>query len=157
MSTVDPDALKQLFENIIPFNKYLGMKLTEIDSGHIRIEVPFKPEFVGNPEVPALHGGIISDTLDTAGGAAVWSQTRPTDAVSTVDLRVDYLRPGRLEPLIAVANVVRTGNRVGVAELRAFHPGAEDAPVAAGMGVYNIRRAEDKGMMWSWQQDEPAK
>jgi len=154
VKTVDPDQLRTLFEQFIPFNKYLGMRFVEIAEGHVRVELPFRPEFIGNPEIPALHGGVISTTLDTAGGVAVWSQARPMDRVSTVDLRVDYLRPGRGEKLIVVAEVVRLGNRVGVAELRAFHPGASDRPVAAGMGVYNVRRTEggEEGTLWSWQQ-----
>ena len=155
VNTVDPVRLRTLFEQFIPFNKYLGMEFVEISEGHVRVELPFKPEFIGNPEIPALHGGVISTTLDTAGGVAVWSQARPMDRVSTVDLRVDYLRPGRAERLIVVADVVRLGGRVGVAELRAFHPGVEDRPVAAGMGVYSVRRKEgdDVGTLWSWQQE----
>jgi len=43
-------------------------------------------------------------------------------------------------PKIVVARVVRLGNRVGVVELRAHHPGADEEPVGAGMGVYNIHR-----------------
>jgi len=152
-ATVDPEQLRTLFEQFIPFNKYLGLQFTEIAEGRVRVELPFRPEFIGNPELPALHGGVISAMLDTTGGVAVWSQARPMDRVSTVDLRVDYLRPGRAERLIAVAGVVRLGNRVGVAVLRAFHPGAENKPVAAGMGVYNGRRTkgDDLGRLWSWQ------
>ena len=46
------------------------------------------------------------------------------------------------------------GNRVGVAELRAFHPGSEDRPVAAGMGVYSVKRDNgDEGGTWEWQSD----
>ncbi len=53
-----------------------------------------------------------------------------------------------------VAKVVRLGNRVGVAELRAFHPDAEDKPVAAGMGVYSVKRDNGgDGDKWDWQVD----
>ena len=137
-SNFDTAFLGKLFEQYIPFNRLLGLRCIEIRDGHVRVELPFRPELVGNPEIPALHGGAISSTLDTTGGLAVWSHARPMDRVSTIDLRVDFLRPGRAEPLIAEAEVVRLGNRVGVAELRAFHPGAEDKPVAAGMGVYSV-------------------
>ncbi len=58
----------------------------------------------------------------------------------------------RVEPLIAVARVVRLGNRVGVAELRAFHPDSEDRPVAAGMGVYSVKRDNSgEGGTWEWK------
>lgn len=134
------EMVRLLFEQVIPFNRHLGMTLGHVEPGLVQLHLPFREEFIGNPEVPALHGGVISALLDTAGGAAVWSRIEANDRVSTVDLRVDYLRPGRPLPLIGQGRVVRLGNRVGVAELRAFHPGAEDKPVAAGMGVYNVRR-----------------
>jgi uncharacterized protein (TIGR00369 family) len=137
------EFVKLLFEQIIPFNRHLGMELEHLETGLVAIRVPFQPHFIGNPELPALHGGVVSAVLDTAGGASVWSSIEAHDRVSTVDLRVDYLRPGRAEPLIGQGRVVRLGNRVGVAELRAFHPGAEDKPIAAGMGVYNVRRAPE--------------
>lgn len=146
------ERLAEVFETAIPFNKLLGLRCLEVADGLARVELPFRPELVGNPEIPALHGGAISSTLDTTGGLAVWSQAGPDDRVSTIDLRVDFLRPGRGESVIALAEVVRVGNRVGVAELRAFHPGAEDRPIAAGRGVYSIKRnGNDDDVRWEWQ------
>lgn len=133
--------LAQLFEST-PFVGFLGMRFQSVEVGRVRIEIPFRSELVGNPELPALHGGVVSALLDTCGGAAVWSQLGKDDRVSTVDLRVDYLRPGRAETLVGVGRVIRLGNRVGVSELRAYHPGAEDGPVAIGTGVYSVHRAK---------------
>lgn len=134
------EMVRRFFRDVIPFNRFLGMEVGRMERGLLQLTLEFRPEFIGNPVLPALHGGVISSLLDTAGGGAVWSQIEPTDRVSTVDLRVDYLRPGRAEPLVGQGRVVRAGNRVGVAELRAWHPGREDKPVAAGMGVYNVTR-----------------
>ena len=149
------DELAAIFERTIPFNELLGLRCREIRSGSVRVELPFRPELIGNPEIPALHGGVLSATLDTTGGLAVWSQARPADRVSTIDLRVDFLRPGRAEPVIAVARVLQLGNRVGVAELRAFHPGDEDRPIAAGVGVYSVKRdnGADRRARWQWQEE----
>jgi uncharacterized protein (TIGR00369 family) len=125
----------------IPFNRYLGMKLVELREGHARMELPYREEFVGDPFRPALHGGVISALLDTCGGAAAFSVVGPGDRVSTVDLRVDYLRPGRQDLLVAEGRVLRAGNRVCVVRVTAYHVGDEGEPVAEGMAVYNIRRA----------------
>lgn len=133
------EALRHLMEEVVPFNRHLGMKLTVARAGFARLEVPFRPELVGDPLRPALHGGVISTLADAAGGAAVWSGLDvPSARVSTIDLRVDYLRPARLETLVAEATVVRRGNRVGVADVKLFHPGTESDVVATGKGVYNI-------------------
>ena len=145
LGEVDRERLRTLFEEVIPFNRFLGMRVVDIGEGSASLEVPFRAELVGNPLTRALHGGVISGLLDACGGIALWSSIEPEDMVATVDLRVDYLRPGRPETLVGRGTVVRLGNRVGVVELRAFHPGSEDAPVAAGMGVYNVRRGTGSG------------
>ena len=147
---IDPAELRAVFERAIPFNRFLGVQVLDIGEGSASMELPYRPELIGNPLLQALHGGVMSTLLDSCGGVAVWSQVGVNDMVATVDLRVDYLRPGLPENLRAVGQVVRLGNRVGVVSLRAFHPGREDRPVAAGTGVYNIRRASG-GTSDAWQ------
>jgi uncharacterized protein (TIGR00369 family) len=136
---MDPNALRQMMEEFIPFNRFLGIKVAEMSEGRAHLSLPFRPEFVGDPIRPALHGGVISTMADVAGGLAVWSGQADTRArVATIDLRVDYLRPGRLETLDALARVVRKGNRVGVVDIVLSHPAHADEIVATGKGVYNI-------------------
>ena len=136
---MDPAALRQVMEELIPFNKYVGVRVVEIDRGRVRVEVPFRPELIGDPIRQAMHGGVISMLSDTAGGAAVWSALdEPRARVSTIDMRVDYLRPGRQETLVAEANVVRLGRRVAVTDVRLFHPSAPHESIATGKAVYNI-------------------
>jgi uncharacterized protein (TIGR00369 family) len=142
MAQVEAARLARLFEET-PYVRLLGMGFRSLDRGTAVMEVPFRDELIGNPELPALHGGVVSSLLDTCGGAAVWSLLDDGDWVSTVDLRIDYLRPGRPRPLVGLGRVIRVGNRVGVAELKAFHPTDESRPVAVGTGVYNIRRGSD--------------
>ncbi len=136
---MDLDALRQVMEELIPFNRYLGLRVIEIDRGHVRIEVPFREELIGDPLRRAIHGGVLSATADAAGGAAVWSLLEdPRARVSTIDMRIDYLRPGRQETLVAEAAVVRVGKRVAVADVRCFHPSAPNETIATGKCVYNI-------------------
>jgi uncharacterized protein (TIGR00369 family) len=141
----DEASLIRLTEEFIPFNKFLGMRVRSIKKGFARLEIPFRPELIGDPLRPALHGGVVSTLADTAGGMAVWSGVADERSrVSTIDLRVDYLRPARLETLVAEATVVRLGNRVGVADVRLFHPDAEAETVATGKGVYNVKIVKPK-------------
>ncbi len=139
------EMLERFMQQMVPFNRHLGMRVGGLDEGRARLELPFREEFIGDPFRPALHGGLISTLVDTCGGLAVATTFQNIeDRASTVDLRVDYLRPGRMEDLIAEARVVRAGNRVAVVALSAFHPGAQEAPVASGTGVYNVRRVQDR-------------
>jgi len=140
---MDAEALKQMMEDLIPFNRFLGIKVAEIAKTHIHLTLPFRKEFIGDPMRPAMHGGVMSTMADVAGGLAVWADLDdPRGRVATIDLRVDYLRPGRLETIDAKAHVVRKGNRVGVVDVVLFHPSHPDETVATGKGVYNLVMAK---------------
>lgn len=139
----DPQILREIMEKMIPFNRVLGITLTEVRPGFARLEVPYRDELIGDPIRPALHGGVISALADTCGGAACWTEIDPADRISTIDLRIDYLRPGRKLPIIAEGRVIRMGNHVGVADITVFHPDAPAELVACGKGVYSVRRASE--------------
>lgn len=139
-----PAELTRVMEELIPFNRFLGIRCEEVREGYARIAVPFRDELVGDPLRPALHGGVLSALADTAGGAAVWTGLRERHGrVSTIDLRMDYLRPARLFTLVCEATVVRQGNRVGVADMRLYHPDEPAQTVATGKGVYNVVLKKD--------------
>jgi uncharacterized protein (TIGR00369 family) len=140
---VPPPEFFHMLRDLIPFNRFLGIQLAAAQDGYCRLELPFREEFIGDAARPALHGGVISTLIDTCGGFAVWTRIAIDDRVSTIDLRVDYLAPGAPELLTAEANVVRIGNRVGVVDVRCFQPSHPERIVAAGKGVYNIKRRDE--------------
>jgi len=139
----DPDELRRIMEERIPFNRVLGIRVAELAPGFARLEIPYREELIGDQQRPALHGGVISALVDTCAGTACWTEIEAGDRVSTVDLRVDYLRPGRRETLVAEARVIRMGNRVAVADVTVFHPDAPGELVASGKAVYNVARRQD--------------
>jgi len=136
---MEEQALREFMEQSVPFNRHLGMKIASMEPGKVRLQLAFREEFIGDPMRRALHGGVLSALADAAGGMAVWCATSDANArVSTIDMRIDYLRPGKPEAVCAEARVLRQGNRVGVTEMRLFHPSAEAETIASGKGVYNI-------------------
>ena len=151
-----PEVLRQVMEELIPFNRFLGVKLTGMRKGFARLEIPFRDELVGDPMRPALHGGVLSALGDAAGGAAVWASMDDDNArISTIDLRIDYLRPARLTTLVAEAVVVRVGNRVGVADVRLFNHDTEADTVATVKAVYNITIKKDYRLGGEKKPDAP--
>jgi len=136
------EQVVHFMEQEVAFNRMLGIRLVELREGFARMELSFREDFIGDPGRPALHGGVLSTLLDTCGGAAVWVSADPGDRVATVDLRVDYLRPGPLSDLACEATVLRIGNKVGVTDMHVFAIDDPERIVASGKGVYNIRRAE---------------
>jgi uncharacterized protein (TIGR00369 family) len=136
--------LTVFFRHQIPFNKVLGLEVDELADGFARVRIPYRAELIGDPMRPALHGGVLSAALDaTAGAAAFTLVTMPHDRISTIDLRVDYLRPGELKDVLCEARVSRMGNRVASVDAVAYHGDERDRPVATAKAVYNVKRVRD--------------
>ncbi len=133
-------TFREFFGELIPFNRFLGIRIGGCEGGWGKLELPFREEFIGDPFRPALHGGLVSTLLDTCGGLAVFSGLEEPARLSTIDLRIDYLRPGGTDLLIAEARVVRVGNRVAVTDGFAYHPGHEKEPIATAKAVYSVHR-----------------
>ena len=135
--THDPNDVLRLMEES-PFNRQLGIRGDVQEAGRVAMTLPVREEMVGDPRRPALHGGVVASLVDTAGGAAAWSALAPGESVSTVDLHVDYLEPAGLgAPLLAVATLVRKGNRVCHVRVSVTQG---DRLVAEGRGLYSIHR-----------------
>jgi len=132
----------EAMEALSPFNRLLGLKGEHAEPGRVVMLLPVREDFIGDPRRPALHGGVISSLIDTAGGAAAWSALEHGETVSTVDLRVDFLEPAGLDaPLRAEAELLRKGNRVCHVRV-AVTQGSR--LIADGRGVYNIHRHRER-------------
>lgn len=138
----NPDVLKELMEEHIPFNKHLGLKALKISVDGVELMLPFRPEHIGDPLRQALHGGTISMLIDTAGGAVAFMNVGEGERVSTVDLVVDYLRPGPAADIVARARVVRRGNRVVTSNVDVVRADDRSVVIAQGRGVYNIHKPD---------------
>jgi uncharacterized protein (TIGR00369 family) len=129
-------------EQDVPFNRFLGFTVLHSEEGFVRVRIPFRPEFIGDPRRPALHGGIFSAVIDACGGLAVWTLFDVADLISTVDMRVDYLRPGPDSDIVAESRVVRMGNRVSVVNTIVYPMDKNEDILAEGRAVYNTRKAQ---------------
>jgi uncharacterized protein (TIGR00369 family) len=109
----------------------LGLELVEWEEGRVAFRfVP--PALARAGEGTPLHGGALAATLDTAATFAVISSIGQ-DA-STVDLRVDFLRPG-LDPELRVeGRTTRAGRRFAFAD--AAVTAADGRLVASGRGTF---------------------
>jgi len=124
-------ALTELWEQRISFNQLLGLKVLSLKPGDVRVRLDMRPELVGHYAYGRLHGGVISATLDALGGMALMVELgeKHADAsadqvmqrfgrMGTIDLRVDFLRPGLGQHFIARAEVTRLGGRIGSTQMR---------------------------------------
>ena len=141
-------AVASFFQRI-PFNQVLGIELDELSSERVTMHLPMKPELIGNFVHGILHGGVISSLLDVCGGAmaligafANHQHLPPAERMSklsklgTIDLRIDYLRPGIGERFVLEAEVLRLGSRV--ASTRMSFLDAQGKLLASGAAAYIV-------------------
>jgi uncharacterized protein (TIGR00369 family) len=137
--TVASDRMMQFLNESVPFHRFIGLQVVEAGGGTAKVTLAFRPEFIGDPQRPALHGALLATLIDVACGAAVLAVIDARDSCSTVDFRVDFLRPGQALDLICEAKVLRTGSRVA-ATSAIVHHGNPEEPIADGRAVYNVVR-----------------
>lgn len=136
------DAIVRFMEEEIPFNKHLGIKIVEISEGYCKLTLPYQNKFIGDKRRPALHGGVINTIIDVCSGTAAWTYFEPEDAVATLDILVDYLRPAPDEDLFVESHVERVGNRVAMVTSKVFSSSNKEKILAVGRAVYNIWKAD---------------
>jgi uncharacterized protein (TIGR00369 family) len=140
-------AVRELFNERIPFNTLIGFQVDSISFESVRVRFDFREELVGNILRRSLHGGVVSAVLDLAGGiVAFLSAARNAEGssieekletlanVGTIDMRVDYVRPGTGRHFIASASPIRSGNKVAVTRMELRND--EDNLIAVGTGAY---------------------
>jgi len=95
----------------VPYCAFLGVT-ARLDGERVILEMPFDAKLIGNPVLPAIHGGVIGSLLETAAIVqTVWA-TRSAALPKPVDITVDYLRSGRPVTSFASATLARQGRRV---------------------------------------------
>jgi uncharacterized protein (TIGR00369 family) len=143
------DRLHRLYEERLPFNRLLGLRVTSVNSDGGTMAFTMREDLIGNVFHGTLHGGVISSVLDAVGGLTASASLVVRAAglsaekvkamfaqVGTIDLRVDYLRPGRGEQFTASGRIMRSGRKVAVVRMEMHN---EDALlVAVGTGTYMV-------------------
>jgi uncharacterized protein (TIGR00369 family) len=138
------EGLKHMFEEKIVFNHVLGLKITALRPDGVSGRIDMKPELVGHFAYNRVHGGVISAGLDAMGGLAVMAAigARHMDdapeqrllrfsKLGTIDLRVDYLRPGIGDHFDLHAEVLRLGSRVATTRMEFRGPDGKLLSTAA--------------------------
>jgi uncharacterized protein (TIGR00369 family) len=94
-----------------PYARFLGMEAL-LEDGALTAVLPFSAHLVGNPIIPALHGGVVGGFLELAALAELAASAPDGHAPRTVDITIDYLRPAKAATTYARAEVIKRGRRV---------------------------------------------
>ena len=143
------EGVKSIFEERIVFNQVLGLKVERLEPTLVTARIDMRPELIGHFAYNRLHGGVISAGLDSMGGLAVMAAigARHMDEpplqrltrfakLGTIDLRIDYLRPGIGSHFLLRAEVLRLGSRVATTRMEFL--GADGELLSAGAAAYIV-------------------
>jgi uncharacterized protein (TIGR00369 family) len=141
--------LAQYWSQAMPFNKLLGLEVTKFDSEESAVSIVWHDKLIGNPEQKILHGGVTASALDLVGGVVAAANmlaqlpeltpeiiAQNLSRLSTIDLRTDFLRPGRGESFVATAKIIRSGSKVAVARMEMHNEKGDH--IAFGTGTYMV-------------------
>lgn len=103
----------------IPYLDYLGIRVAP-DPEHPVYRMPFQPKLVGNPYLPALHGGVVAGFAETAAILHLNQTLQGAKLPKSIDFSIDYLRAARPEETFANCEVVRVGARVALVTVRCW-------------------------------------
>jgi len=136
---LDFDTLAAMVRDC-PFHAWLGVELISLDATGIAIRMPWRAEFVSDPERGYTHGGVLASLIDLAADYAV--AARLGRGAATVDMRIDYHRAAMPGPLVARAAVIKVGGTLATAEARVFDE--RDELVASGRALFFTRAPSEK-------------
>ncbi len=102
-----------------PFMAYLGAELTTIEPGYCEIELPFRGELT--QQHGFVHGGVLATLADTVSGYAAFSLMPAAAAPLTVEYKLNIVRPGGGEALVARGRVVKPGRTLTVVQADVFN------------------------------------
>lgn len=118
----------------VPYAKLLGVKAA-IENGELIAEMPFEQKLIGNPNLPALHGGAIGSFLEISAILELIWRNEGRILPKTVGLTIEYLRSGKPEPLYAKTEITKMGRRVSVLRVTAWQSDPAK-PVATAHGNF---------------------
>jgi uncharacterized protein (TIGR00369 family) len=97
-----------------PVAELLGVELVDVGGGKCTMRLEAGEQH-SNP-MGTVHGGIFCDIADAAMGMAYFSELEPGESFTTLELKINFLRPFRQGTLLAHGRVVGRGRTVGMTE-----------------------------------------
>ena len=124
------------FNDAVPYMRFLGTEFRR-GAGGPALCMPFQPKLIGNPNLPALHGGVTGALLESAAIATVILEVEAPRLPKIVNISIDYLRPGRPADTYAWGRITRLGRRIVNVHASAWQDDPEN-PIATASSRFLI-------------------
>jgi uncharacterized protein (TIGR00369 family) len=125
----------------IPYARFLGVR-AEFAGDEVTLVLPYSEHLIGNPTVPAIHGGVLGALMEMTAIAQL-SMAQSADGKGgarrprPIDITVEYLRSARPVDTFARAQLRRVGRRIANVSVEAWQD-ARAAPVATLHGHFKV-------------------
>lgn len=133
-SALDPIALIRKKLAAIPYVETLGME-PHFMGEEFTLVLPFRQTNVGNPTLPALHGGGVGGFMEVCAIAQIILDNPKREMPKPIGINIDYLRRGKPIDTYARAQIFKQGSRVANVRVRAWQD-QFDTPIAALSGHF---------------------
>lgn len=120
--------------NAIPYARFLGVGV-ERPNGTLECVLPFRDEIVGNPILPAVHGGVIGAFLELTAIVRLIDESGTDKVPKPINFAIDYLRSAGPVTTRARADIFKLGRRIAVVHVLAWQDDPA-RPVASGNGKF---------------------
>ena len=97
--------------DLIPYSRFIGTQAKVAESG-VLYWLDRRPSNIGNPTLPAIHGGVIGGFLELAASIELLYSSEVSGIPKVIDFSLDYLRPGRYKTIYASCTVLRQGKKL---------------------------------------------
>ncbi len=125
----------------IPYARWLGLSIDSIDEdGRLVTKLRFDRAIVGNPNLPAIHGGVIGAFLETAAIFQLVREGEGDRLPKPINFTVEYLRTAGPRDSFAQATITKHGRRVANVSVAAWQD-ERNRPVAAAHGHFLMPQA----------------
>jgi len=105
------DASPQQILDFIPYSSFIGAQ-AKMDGEQVLYWLEKRASNIGNPSLPAIHGGVIGGFLELSAAVEILYTLNVGTVPKVVDFSLDYLRPGRYKTIYASCTVLRQGKKV---------------------------------------------
>jgi len=118
----------------IPYAEFIGVEAI-VMGDELTMAMRYKESNIGNPFLPALHGGVIGGFMEVSAIAGLMFSGNYKKIPKPIGLNIGYLRSGKPSDSFARVNIVRQGSRVANVRVEAWQDDIE-RPIAVLMGNY---------------------
>jgi uncharacterized protein (TIGR00369 family) len=122
----------------VPYSRFLGLE-AKLDGDELITTMRFAEHLIGNPTLPALHGGTLGALLESAAIFELLWRAETIVLPKTITITVDYLRSGGPVDTHARGSVTRHGRRVANVRVEAWQADRA-APVATAHAIFLVQR-----------------